>query len=101
MTLARSKEPEKETDRVNLVGEVLETLKLFLLDFVVVGWGDKKWGRRTSNDPRCFTWIHWMDKEAVHQGRKKEENQDMRGDKFNLEFIKFGDPIEYPNIDYQ
>lgn len=42
-----------------------------------------------------------MDKEAVHQGRKKEENQDMRGDKFNSEFIKFGDPIEYPNIDYQ
>lgn len=37
VTLARSKEPEKETDRVNLVGEVLETLKLFLLDFVVVG----------------------------------------------------------------
>lgn len=101
MTPVRSKEPEKANGRVNLVGEILETLKLFLLDLVVVGWVDKKWGRSTSNDSKCFTWIHWMDKKTVHQERKKEENQDVRGDKFNLEFIKFGDPIEYPNIDYQ
>lgn len=47
------------------------------------------------------TWIHWMDKKAVHQERKKEDNQDVKGDKFNLEFIKFGNPIKYPNTGYQ
>lgn len=49
--------------------------------------------------PRCFMWTHWVDEKAENIGGKSRGRGE--NDKSNLEYTEFGNPVEYPSIDYQ